>query len=101
VDFRSPIQIGEIVTLNASVNTVGRTSVEVGVRVTAEDVQGGDRRHTNSCYVTMVAIDGEGHPVEVPRLALDSEDELRRHLDAEERRKARLLLARSRAARQA
>jgi len=83
------------------VNTVGRTSVEVGVRVTAEDVQGGDRRHTNSCYVTMVAIDGEGHPVEVPRLALGSEDELRRHLDAEERRKARLLLARSRAARQA
>ena len=42
VDFRSPIQIGEIVTLNASINTVGRTSVEVGVRVTAEDVQGGD-----------------------------------------------------------
>ena len=102
VDFRSPIQIGEIVTLNASVNTVGRTSVEVGVRVTAEDVQGGDRRHTNSCYVTMVAIDGEGHPVEVPRLALETEDELRRYQDAEERRKARLLLARrSRAARQA
>ena len=101
VDFRSPIQIGEIVTLNASINTVGRTSVEVGVRVTAEDVQGGDRRHTNSCYVTMVAIDGEGHPVEVPRLVLETDDELRRYQDAEERRKARLLLARSRAARQA
>ncbi len=101
VDFRSPIQIGEIVTLNASINTVGRTSVEVGVRVTAEDVQGGDLRHTNSCYVTMVAIDGEGHPVEVPRLVLETDDELRRYQDAEERRKARLLLARSRAARQA
>lgn len=101
VDFRSPIQIGEIVTLNASINTVGRTSVEVGVRVTAEDVHGGGRRHTNSCYVTMVAIDGEGHPVEVPRLLLETEDEFRRHLDAEERRKARLSLARSRAARSA
>ena len=101
VDFRSPIQIGEIVILNASVNTVGRPSVEVGVRVTAEDVQGGDRRHTNSCYGTMGASDGEGHPIEVPRRSLETEDELRRHLDAEERRKARLLLARSRAARQA
>ena len=101
VDFRSPIQIGEIVTLQASINAVGRTSAEVGVRVTAEDVQGGGRRHTNSCYVTMVAIDDAGHPVPLPRLVLESEDEHRRYQDAEERKKARLLLAKSRAARQA
>jgi acyl-CoA hydrolase len=101
VDFRSPIQIGEIVTLQASANTVGRTSIEVGVRVTAEDVDGGNVRHTNSCYVTMVAIDEAGHPVDVPRLALETEDDLRRYHDAEERREARLRLAASRRARQA
>ncbi len=100
VDFRSPIQIGEIVTLEASVNSVGRTSAEIGIRVTAEQVQGGERRHTNSCYVTMVSIDDEGHPVPMPRLSLERVEELRRYEDAEERRRARLLLARSRAARQ-
>jgi acyl-CoA hydrolase len=55
VDFNSPIQIGEIVTLEANVATVGRTSIGVGVRVFAEDVQGGLRRETNVCFVTMVA----------------------------------------------
>ena len=99
VDFRSPIQIGEIVTLEASINAVGKTSAEVGVRVSAENVQGDGRRHTNSCYVTMVAIDDEGHPVPMPRLVLETEAELRRYQDAEERKKARLLLAQSRAAR--
>jgi acyl-CoA hydrolase len=100
VDFRSPIQIGEIVTLEASINAVGKTSAEVGVRVSAENVQGDGRRHTNSCYVTMVAIDDAGHPIPMPRLVIETEDELRRYQDAEERKKARLLLARSRAARQ-
>jgi len=99
VDFRSPIQIGEIVTLEASINAVGKTSAEVGVRVSAENVQGDGRRHTNSCYVTMVAIDDAGHPVPMPRLVVETEAELRRYQDAEERKKARLLLARSRAAR--
>ena len=94
VDFRSPIQIGEIVTLSASVNTVGRTSMEIGVRVEAESVLGDDRRHTNSCYVTMVAIDEEGHPVPVRQLEIRTEEEYRRYMDAEERRRARLELAR-------
>ncbi len=98
VDFRSPIDIGEIVTLRASVNTVGRTSVEVGVRVMAESVQGGAPRHTNSCYVTMVAIDEERRPVPVPRLRLETAEEYRRHVEAEERREARLELARRRRA---
>lgn len=98
VDFRSPIDIGEIVTLRASVNTVGRTSIEVGVRVMAESVQGGSRRHTNSCYVTMVAIDEDRHPIPVPRLRLATEEEYRRYVEAEERREARLELARRRKA---
>jgi len=101
VDFRSPIQIGEVVTLSASVNTVGRTSMEVGVRVEAEPVTGGDSRHTNSCYVTMVALDPEGRPCPVPKLEVRTEDEYRRHRDAEERREARLRLAESRRSRRA
>ncbi len=96
VDFRSAIAIGEIVTLRAAVNTVGRTSMEVGVRVTAESVHGGPRRHTNSCYVTMVAIDEKRRPVPVPRLELRTPEEYRRHRDAEERRNSRLELARRR-----
>lgn len=99
VDFRSPIQIGEVVTLEASVNTVGRTSMEIGVRVSAESVTVGERRHTNSCYVTMVALDPDGKPCPVPRLEITSEEEYRRHRDAEERREARLLLAKRRRSR--
>lgn len=99
VDFRSPIQIGEVVTLQASVNTVGRTSLEIGVRVSAEPVTGSDRRHTNSCYVTMVALDPDGRPCPVPRLELHTEEQLRRHRDAEERRQARFRLAESRRSR--
>jgi len=93
VDFRSPIEIGEVVTVRASVNTVGRTSMEIGVRVTAEPVTGGESRHTNSCYVTMVALSPDGRPCAVPRLEIRAEDEYRRYRDAEERRAARLELA--------
>lgn len=93
VDFRSPIGVGEVVTLRASVNTVGRTSLEVGVRVEADHVRGDRRRHTNSCYVTMVAIDDAHRPVPVPLLELVTQEEYRRHLDAEERRQARVELA--------
>ena len=93
VDFRAPIRIGEIVTLRASVNSVGKTSLEVGVQVVAESVTGTTERHTNSCYVTMVAIDDEGRPMPVPHLRLESPEEWQRHHDAEERRRARLELA--------
>jgi acyl-CoA hydrolase len=99
VDFRSAIQIGEVVTLKASVNTVGRTSMEIGVRVSAEPVTGGESRHTNSCYVTMVALDPAGRPCAVPRLELETEAEVRRYRDAEERRQARLQLAERRRSR--
>ena len=99
VDFRSPIKVGEIVTLRASVNTVGRTSMEVGVRVSAEAPEGGGERHTNSCYVTTVAVDEDGDPVAVPCLRIETAEQYRRHHDAEERRAARLELARRRAER--
>lgn len=99
VNFRSPVEVGEIVTLRASVNSVGRTSLEVGVRVSAETVHGAEPRHTNSCYVTMVAVNEEREPVEVPRLEIETPTQLRRHQDAVERKKARLELAESRKAR--
>ncbi|UCC71745.1 MAG: acyl-CoA thioesterase [Gemmatimonadota bacterium] len=96
VDFRSPIEIGEIVTLEASVNWVGRTSMEIGVRVMAESVTGGSPRHTNSCYVTMVAVDEVGKPQPVPKLVIEDEVQYRRYRDAVERREARLRLTEER-----
>lgn len=96
VDFRSPISIGEIVTLAASVNYVGRTSMEVGVRVTAEGVLDDQPRHTNSCYVTMVAIDDAGRPRPVPKLILEDATQYRRYIDASARRGARRSLAEAR-----
>ena len=90
VDFREPIHLGDLVIMKCSVNYVGRTSMEVGVRVEAEDLQTGNRRHTNSCYLTFVAIDRNGRPIEVPRLTPETEDELRRYEAAKARRKRRL-----------
>ena len=90
VDFREPIHVGDLVVMKASVNYVGRTSMEVGVRVEAEDMLTGDRRHTNSAYLTFVAVDRNGRPVEVPPLLPESEDELRRHRAAQDRRRRRL-----------
>jgi acyl-CoA hydrolase len=101
VDFRSPIDIGEVVTLKASINSVGRTSMEIGVRVEAEAVHGAQRRHTNSCYVTMVAIDEDMKPIPVPRLEIECEEQFRRYQDAEARRRARLRLAQQRRERRA
>lgn len=90
VDFREPIHLGDLVIMKCSVNYVGRTSMEVGVRVESEDLQTGNRRHTNSCYLTFVAIDRNGKPVEVPRLVPETEDEMRRFEAAKARRKRRL-----------
>jgi acyl-CoA hydrolase len=90
VDFREPIHVGDLVIMKASVNYVGRTSMEVGVRVEAEDLISGRRRHTNSCYLTMVAVDRNGRPVEVPRLVPETPDEMRRYAAAQDRRRRRL-----------
>ena len=90
VDFREPIHLGDLVIMKCSVNYVGRTSMEVGVRVESEDLQTGNRRHTNSCYLTFVAIDRNGRPVEVPSLVAESDDELRRYEAAKARRRRRI-----------
>lgn len=90
VDFREPIHVGDLVVMKASVNFVGRTSMEVGVRVEAEELLSGRRRHTNSCYLTFVAVDRNGRPIGVPGVLPETPDELRRYQAAEQRRKVRL-----------
>lgn len=90
VDFREPIHLGDLVVMKASVNYVGRTSMEVGVRVEAEDLQTGNRRHTNSCYLTFVSVDRNGRPIEVPDIRPETAEEIRRYQAALERRRRRL-----------
>ena len=90
MSFLSPVRIGDLVTLNAVVNAAWRSSMEVGVRVLAEDVNTGEVRHTGSSYVTVVAVDRSGKPVIVPELIVETEDEKRRSQEASQRREARL-----------
>jgi acyl-CoA hydrolase len=85
VTFREAIEIGNLVRLLASVNYVGRTSMEVGVKVLAMDVASGAVRHTNSSYVTMVAIDQQGRPVPVPPLVTETDVDRRRQRAGAER----------------
>lgn len=84
--FRDAIKVGELVSFSASVNHTGRTSLEVGIRVETENIQDGTRRHTNSCYFTMVAVDDAGRPVPVPPLVPVTERERAWFDDAETRR---------------
>ena len=88
--FVEPVMIGELLTCSASVNAVWHTSMEVGVRVEAENPRTGEKRHTSTAYLTMVALDDEGKPTPVPSLVADSEVEGRRQREAELRRKNRL-----------
>ena len=90
VDFREPIHLGDLIVMRSSVNFAGRTSVEVGVRVEAENIITGERRHTNSCYLTFVAIDGAGRPVELPAVQPETPVEKRRYAAAQDRRRRRL-----------
>lgn len=78
VDFLAPIEVGEMVTLKATVNYVGKTSMVVGIRVDAEDIKSGAKKHCNSSYVTMVAKDGDGNTVTVPGLKLSTDSHIRR-----------------------
>ena len=89
VTFKEPIYVGELVTFLASVNHVGRTSMEVGIRVEAQNIRERTLRHTNSCYFTMVAVEN-GKPVPVPPLELSSEAQKCRFEAAEQRKKLRL-----------
>jgi acyl-CoA hydrolase len=86
--FRDAIHVGDLVSFSARVNYTGRTSMEVGIRVDTENIQSGTRRHTNSSYFTMVAVDEDGKPVAVPPLTSTSETGLRRYEEAKARRTA-------------
>jgi acyl-CoA hydrolase len=88
--FVAPVHIGQLVTFNASVNAAWRTSMEVGVRVEAENPFTDEVRHTSSAYLTMVALDEEGRPTTVPALEPQTPDERRRAQEAEVRRRNRL-----------
>lgn len=88
--FRSPVHVGDVVTLSAKVNAAWRTSMEVGVRVDAEDVSTGEFTHTCSAYLTMVSLDRDGKPVPLPPLAPVTAEDERRHHEAGLRRDVRL-----------
>lgn len=90
LDFHYPVYVGDLLILKASLNLVGRSSLEVGVRVEAENLLTGEVRHTASAYLTFVAIDKQGRPSEVPPLLLTEEDDKRRNCEAQIRRKSRL-----------
>lgn len=92
VDFKEPIRIGELVTCMASVNFVGKSSMEVGIKIMAEDLKTGKKRHTNSCYFTMVNLDPSGTSVPAPQVIVETPDEKRRYRNAQKRRAARELL---------
>ncbi len=89
VNFREPVEVGELVSLMGSVNYVGRTSLVVGIKVIAENVKTGQVKHTNTSYFTMVAKNEAGIPTEVPPLLLETEDDARRFLEAMKRRELR------------
>lgn len=88
--FLLPVHVGELVTLQASVNAAWRTSMEVGVRVETENPRTGEVRHTNTAYLTLVALDEKGRPTPVPSLATSTVDEHRREAEAQLRRSNRL-----------
>lgn len=93
IDFRNPINVGEIVILKSQVNRVFHTSMEVGVKVFSENALTGEKKHTTTAYVTFVAIDQfTKQPKPVPPLIVRTGEEKRRWREAGERRKARLAL---------
>jgi acyl-CoA hydrolase len=89
VEFREPVGVGELVSLSASINYVGNSSMIIGIRVTSLKPKTGEERHTNSCYFTMVAKNEDGTLKTVPRLILESEEEVRRFYDGKMLKKHR------------
>ena len=87
--FRQPIHVGELVTLLAAVNHTGSSSMEIGIKVVAENIRSQVVRHANSCFFTMVAVDDAGKPAKVPPLKPVSADEVRRYASAQLRRELR------------
>ncbi len=89
VTFKQPIHVGELVTFLASINLTGKTSMEVGIKVLAENIRTQEVRHVNSCFFTMVAVDEARKPVAVPEFKPQSEVQIRRFNDAMRRRRLR------------
>ena len=93
MSFLKPVYIGNLLILKASVNYVGKTSLEVGVRIEAEDLLNRHVVHTGSSYMTFVALDKEGHPTPIPKVIPVSREEKRRYREARARRAKRLALS--------
>jgi len=89
VIFKEPIHVGELVTCYASVNYVGRSSMEIGIKVVAENLETQQQRHTNSCYFTMVALDKNNKPTSIEPLKLETPRQKRRFEEAKLRREMR------------
>jgi len=89
VDFLAPVEVGELVSLKASVNYVGRSSLIVGIRITSENVKTQVIKHTNTSYFTMVAVDEKHQSIQVPGLILETKDEARRFAEALKRKELR------------
>jgi uncharacterized protein (TIGR00369 family) len=86
VNFLQPVEVGDLVSLHASVNYVGRSSMVVGIKVVAENIRTGEKKHTNTSYFTMVAKDDMGKPMTVPALLLETPEDSRRFLESMKRR---------------
>lgn len=90
MSFFAPVHVGDTVTVKASVNDVGTTSLEIGVRVESEELETGTKTHTSSAYLVFVALDDEGKPRPVPPLIAETEEEQRRQREAKIRRETRI-----------
>ena len=90
MSFLAPVHVGDTVTVEASVNDVGTTSLEMGVRVESEELETGTRTHCSSAYLVFVALDDEGKPRPVPPLIAETEEEQRRQREAKIRRETRI-----------
>ncbi len=90
LDFHYPVYVGDLLTLKASVNYVGKTSMEVGVRVESENLITGEKRHTGSAYLTFVALDVNKRPIQLPPLILETAEDTHRYQEAEERKQMRM-----------
>jgi len=90
MQFISPAFAGNRIILKSSVNYTTKTSMEIGIRIEAEDMKNGTVKHTNSCYLVAVAINDAGKPMEIPAIIPETEDEKRRFNDARIRNEERL-----------
>ena len=89
VEFLQPVEVGELLSLDASIHYVGNTSLVVGIKVTSENVKTNEVKHTNNSYFTMVAKGDDGKPAKVPELILENIQEMRKFVDAIKRKKVK------------